>query len=332
MIEKKNNIKQNEFVSCVKFYFNYLLCSCLFLCLCSSLNLDRVLFSCSGFIKKMVYAPAVKFKIVDFTLDFDGFGAFIMPAALAAEPFSAPEFSMQEDAVCGDYIYRVISCSLIKKESKTDLLKLSISIKNTGPDSGPFPPLMLADKVSKKEIAPVEKLPAVKSGSSLMVNIEFIVEKKASYILKVSGDSEGYLNAYIALNAEVSDPKNQLLKAAADGDVEKIKELIKKGADVNSVNSKKETVLMLAAKSGNSEAVRILLKAKANYKKANLDDEHALYYAIESGDYDTVKVLLECGSDTYYTNYRGKTPLIAAKKEGDDKIIELVRKYSSRKD
>lgn len=248
----------------------------------------------------------------------------------AAETAAVPEFSMDDEAICGDYIYKITSCSLNKQEAKNDSLSITLSVRNTGPDSGPFPPLSLMDASTKKEIKPAEKLPKLNAGSSLIVNLNFSVAKKASYLLKVSGDAEGYLNAHINLNAEVSDPKNELLQAAADGDAQKIRELIKKGANVNAVNSKKETALMLAAKSGNSAAVKVLLDNKANYKVSNLDDEHALYYAIDSGDYDTVKILLEKGSDTYYTNYRGKTPLIAAKSKGDEKIIELVRLYSSR--
>ncbi len=248
----------------------------------------------------------------------------------AAETTAAPEFTMNDEAICGDYIYKITSCSLNKQEAKNDSLLITLSVRNTGPDSGPFPPLSLIDASSKKEIAPDEKLPKLNAGSALIVNLNFSVAKKASYFLKVSGDAEGYLNAHINLNAEVSDPKNELLRAAADGDAQKIRELIKKGANVNAINSKKETALMLAAKSGSSRAVKVLLDSKANYKVSNLDDEHALYYAIDSGDYETVKILLEKGSDTYYTNYRGKTPLIAAKSKGDEKIIELVRKYSSR--
>ena len=248
----------------------------------------------------------------------------------AAETAAAPEFAMNDEAICGDYIYKITSCSLNKLEAKNDSLLITLSVRNTGPDSGLFPPLSLIDASTKKEILPAEKLPKLNAESTLVVNLNFSVAKKASYFLKVSGDAEGYLNAHINLNAEVSDPKNELLQAAEDGDAQKIRELIKKGANVNAINSKKETALMLAAKSGSSGAVKVLLDNKANYKVSNLDDEHALYYAIDSGDYETVKILLEKGSDTYYTNYRGKTPLIAAKSQGDEKIIELVRKYSSR--
>jgi hypothetical protein len=248
----------------------------------------------------------------------------------AAETAAVPEFSMDDEAVCGDYAYKITSCSLNKQEAKNDSLLVTLSVRNTGPDSGPFPPLALIDASSKKEIAPAEKLPNLNAGSALIVNLNFSVDKKASYLLKVSGDPEGYLNAHINLNADASDPKNELLRAAADGDEKKIRELIKKGANVNAVNAKKETALMLAAKSGNSAAVKALLDNKANHNASNLDDEHALYYAIDSGDYDTVKILLEKGSNTYSTNYRGKTPLIAAKSQGNEKIIELVKKYSSR--
>ena len=248
----------------------------------------------------------------------------------AAETAAVPEFSMNDEAVCGDYMYKVTSCSISKQEAKNDSMLITLSARNTGPDNGPFPPLALIDAASKKETAPAEKLPKLNAGSGLIVNLSFSVGKKSSYLLKVSGDPEGYLNAHINLSADISDPKNELLRAAADGNAAKIRELIKKGANVNAVNAKKETALMLAAKSGNSEAVKALLDNRANYKAANLDDEHALYYAIDSGDYDTVKLLLEKGSDTYYTNYRGKTPLIAAKSKGDEKIIELVQKYSSR--
>ncbi|HOT74697.1 MAG TPA: ankyrin repeat domain-containing protein [Candidatus Wallbacteria bacterium] len=248
----------------------------------------------------------------------------------AAAETRTEAYGMNDEVACGDYIYKLINCALNKQEAKTDNFFISLSARNTGPESGPFPPIALVNTKSKKEIKPAEKLPPLDAGAALVLNLNFAVEKNAEYILKVSGDAEGYLNATVDLKAEVSDLKNELIKAAAEGDAKKIKELLKKGANANTVNEKKETVLMLAAGSGSCEAVRILLEKGANIKTSNLNDEHALYYAIESGDYDTVKLLLEKGANTYYTNYRGKTPLIAAKAKGDDKIYELVRKYSDK--
>lgn len=252
-------------------------------------------------------------------------------AAFAADD-RAPEFGIKDDIVCGDYVYTIVESELKKQESRSDNYFISLSVKNTGPDSGPIPPLALVNSKSKKEVKPVEKLPKLDAGSTLLVKLNFSVEKGAQYSLKVSGDPGGYLNAFVNLsgNENVFDPKKELIQAATDGDAQKIKELLKKGANVDTINEKKETVLMLAAASGNREAVKVLLDNKANYKVSNLNDEHALYYAIDSGDYDTVKLLLEKGANTYYTNYKGKTPLIHAKNCGDSKIIELVQKYCDK--
>ncbi len=249
--------------------------------------------------------------------------------AMAAEN-RVPAYGMNDEAACGDYVYKIINCALSKQEAKTDNFFISLSARNTGPESGPFPPIALVNIKSKKEVKPAEKLPSLDAGAALVLNLNFAVEKNGEYILKVSGDAEGYLSATVDLNAEVSDLKNELIKAASEGDAKKIRELLKKGANANTVNEKKETVLMLAAGSGSGESVKALLDKGANIKTSNLNDEHALYYAIESGDYDTVKLLLEKGANTYYTNYRGKTPLIAAKAKGDEKIYELVRKYCDK--
>lgn len=253
-------------------------------------------------------------------------------ATPAAGADKLPEFGVNDDIACGDYVYKIASCDLKKQDGSSDNYFISVSVKNTGPEGGAFPPIALVNVKSKKEVKPKEKLPNLEAGSTVLLNLNFSVEKNAAYNLRVSGDPGGYLTATVDLGGgtSVSDPKNELITAAEEGDANKIRELLKKGADPNTVNSKKETVLMLAAGSGNRDAVKALLDKGANYKTLNLDDEHALFYAIRSGDYDTVKLLLDKGANTYYTNARGKTPLIEAKNHCDEKVIELVRKYSDR--
>lgn len=59
--------------------------------------------------------------------------------------------------------------------------------------------------------------------------------------------------------------------AAADGDIEQVKLLISKGADVNAEDEEKKTPLHSAAKSGKMELVQLLVEAGAEVNAGKND-------------------------------------------------------------
>ena len=87
------------------------------------------------------------------------------------------------------------------------------------------------------------------------------------------------------------DVNAELLKEAELGSVEKVKELLEKGADLNSTDEFERTPLMMAAFNGHPEVVDLLIKAGADiYAKAKYG-QTALTFASEQGHPKIVEII-----------------------------------------
>jgi len=99
--------------------------------------------------------------------------------------------------------------------------------------------------------------------------------------------------------------------AVRRGDTAKVKELIKKGANVNNTYNfgKPTTALVQAAGGGHMEIVRALLKAGANVHHRDKYGGTALHAAANYGHVAIAKLLLEAGADVNAKNSIQETPL-----------------------
>ena len=117
-----------------------------------------------------------------------------------------------------------------------------------------------------------------------------------------------------------------LQEAAADGDIEQVKLLISKGADVNA-KDKSGTALHHACKKGRTEVVRLLISYGANVNASSIDAIKPLHYAAISGDKQTVELLLSKGADINAKDWDGRTPLfqaMASPAAGRKEVVELL--------
>ena len=113
-----------------------------------------------------------------------------------------------------------------------------------------------------------------------------------------------------ASNIERDQKSIKLLhQAAAAGDVDGVKELITKGADVNSKDEIGQTPLHLAARYGHSSVVERLLASSANIHAQDLYGRMALHYAAEYDRTDVAELLLDKGANVNAKSSRGWTAL-----------------------
>jgi ankyrin repeat protein len=99
------------------------------------------------------------------------------------------------------------------------------------------------------------------------------------------------------LASPAAGPGQELLNAAAAGDVKRIRRLVGDGADVNAADAETgETPLMLAAASGQSAAAVVLLMRRANEQARDKKRMTPLMHAVHGGHADLVQVLAEMGS------------------------------------
>ena len=111
--------------------------------------------------------------------------------------------------------------------------------------------------------------------------------------------------------------QSAVAEAAARGDREAVKTLLREAADVNAAQGDGMTALHWAAMHGDAEMARMLLFAGANTRAVTrLGSYTPLFLAARQGQPAVIPVLVEAGSDVNQTTATGTTPLMVAAQSG----------------
>jgi hypothetical protein len=124
---------------------------------------------------------------------------------------------------------------------------------------------------------------------------------------------------------EISD----LHIAATLNYVERVRKLLKKGADPNVQDDQDQTPLHIAASGGYVEIARLLLEHGADPNMQDIDGETPLHYAVRRGHVEVVKLLLKHGADPNIQDKDGRTPLHKATSKGRVDIVRLLLEHGA---
>ncbi len=128
-------------------------------------------------------------------------------------------------------------------------------------------------------------------------------------------------------------PTESLHRAAADGDIEQVKLLISKGADVNEKDSGGKTPLHYASEKGHTEVARLLISrgayvnAVSSDRRMSSDWRKPLHYAAMGGHTQTVELLISNGADINAPRQGGRQPWFEAMRSsaaGSKEVVELL--------
>ena len=130
----------------------------------------------------------------------------------------------------------------------------------------------------------------------------------------------------IALSAGINAADSPIADAAARGDREAVKALLKKAADVNAAQGDGMTALHWAAMNGDGDLVQMLIVAGANVRATTrLGTYTPLYLAAQQGHGAVIQALLKAGADLNAGTPNGTSPLMVAAASGDlDAVKALV--------
>lgn len=117
---------------------------------------------------------------------------------------------------------------------------------------------------------------------------------------------EKRLEAWLAEGADINQ---ELANAIVGKDADRVRFLIKKGADVNERDSGGFSPLDTAARNRSTSLVEILLDAGANPNSADADGFFPLLHAINRNHVPTVEMLAKKGANIGLKNKQGITPL-----------------------
>ena len=102
--------------------------------------------------------------------------------------------------------------------------------------------------------------------------------------------------ANLGVNDRAPDGSTALQWAVYDGDVERVKTLLKQGADVAAANNYGSNPMQLAAEVANVEILKQLLDAGANADSPNPEGQTALMLVARTGNVDAARLLVDKGA------------------------------------
>ncbi|XP_013779366.1 E3 ubiquitin-protein ligase MIB1-like, partial [Limulus polyphemus] len=120
------------------------------------------------------------------------------------------------------------------------------------------------------------------------------------------------------------DINEELVKAAANGDVQKLEELLKRpDAEVNGVFAT-HTALQGASQNGHIEVIKLLLRYNADVEIEDKDGDRAIHLAAFGDEPGVVDVLARAGADLNARNKRRQTPLHIAVNKGHIGVVRIM--------
>ena len=127
----------------------------------------------------------------------------------------------------------------------------------------------------------------------------------------------------VVLSVGLGAAESPVADAAARGDREAVKSLLKQAADVNAAQGDGMTALHWAAMNGDVELAQMLIFAGANVRATTrLGTYTPLYLASQQGHGKVIQALVKAGGDVKAGTPNGTTPLMVAAASGE---VEAVR-------
>ena len=138
----------------------------------------------------------------------------------------------------------------------------------------------------------------------------------------------------ILVSASVLISDVTVIEAARSGNLDEIRALVQKGADVNAAEGDGMTALHWAAEGNHAEAASILLYAGARLDaRTRIGAYTPLLVASRVGNAEVLEVLLEAGADVHYRTTTGEmTALHFAAAAGNPRAVELLLDHGAEVD
>lgn len=115
-----------------------------------------------------------------------------------------------------------------------------------------------------------------------------------------------------------------LIRACAEGNLDLIKSLIERDADIEAKNNDGRTALMWACENGSVEIVSFLIGKGANLNAKDNQGLTALCTAAQNGHFTIVKLLVENGANIRYKANDTVLAIAEAQKSGDEQIVQYL--------
>jgi len=129
-------------------------------------------------------------------------------------------------------------------------------------------------------------------------------------------------------NGPVAAGEYDLHQAVLDNDLQLVQRLLRKGAAINNIGSRKYgygSALHLAVREGHVEIAKLLLDRGAEVDVLDPDDFTPLHNAAWNGNLEMTELLLAAGADINAGTYDGDTPLTLAQNNDQAQVAEFIQ-------
>jgi len=169
---------------------------------------------------------------------------------------------------------------------------------------------------------------AISNGSSETQNAQLNVQNVQAEVVVGNGEGEGTGVGYgvggaIAVS---SYPRNNLVLAVEDNDIEDVKARIYMGERVNAKDKGYEgnTALHVAVENGNAEIAEVLLNAGAKINSKNSEKRTPLMMLDEDADVELVNLLIRHGAKLNLVDKAGNSALIIAASSASEEVVQTL--------
>uniref|UniRef100_A0A667XN04 Kinase D interacting substrate 220 n=1 Tax=Myripristis murdjan TaxID=586833 RepID=A0A667XN04_9TELE len=141
---------------------------------------------------------------------------------------------------------------------------------------------------------------------------------------------KAHLDKFKEVDSRGDNGLTPLMVAAEQGSLEIVRELIRRGANVNLDDVDCWTALISAAKEGHIDVVRELLENNANLEHRDMGGWSALMWAAYKGRTTVAHLLLEKGANPNITGQYSVYPIIWAAGRGHGEIVHLLLQHGAK--
>ena len=153
---------------------------------------------------------------------------------------------------------------------------------------------------------------------------KIVTSQKVEFVEKLLKDNPQIRDKAHTICSNANEIPETLIFASQDGNINLVRMLLAKGADVNAQNQEGATALMFAIIKGDTKIVKLLLDRDADVNAQGEDGFTALMFASENGHAEVVELLLAKGADVNAQNQEGATALMFASENGHAEVVELL--------
>jgi len=131
------------------------------------------------------------------------------------------------------------------------------------------------------------------------------------------------------LYSQLTKKEDKFIALAANGELNKVRNYLKKGIDINARNKAKWTALAYACKYNHNEVIKLLVDSGANVNQTVNVGSTPLQIALNNDNTEIAEYLISHNADIDIKDIMGMTALAWSAKQGDLKNVIFLIKHGA---